>query len=82
MSAEGKRYYIELLGYILIVVSIILSLVSASLAYNPAGADPFALPMVLISAGTMVTGIIIVRLIPWREPAKLIDKVDDDEFVF
>ena len=82
MSSQGKRYYVELIGYLLIVVSIILSLVSASLAYNPAGADPSALPMVITSASIMLVGIIIARFIPFKEPTPLIDKVDDDEFVF
>ncbi len=82
MSIERKRFYVELVGYILIVGSIICSLVSATLAYNPAGADPTALSTVIVSISLLVVGVVLVRFIPWREPKPLLDKVDGDEFVF
>ena len=82
MSSESKRYYIEIFGYFLIITSIIFSVISAVLAYNPAGADPSALGTVAVSVVFMVVGIFLVRLMPWKEPKSVLDTKDDDEFVF
>jgi len=82
MNTERKRYYVELTGYALIILSILFSIISAALTYNPAGADPSALSIVIVSVVLMAVGVILVRFLPWGEPPSALDKADDDEFVF
>jgi formate-dependent nitrite reductase membrane component NrfD len=82
MGSEEKRFYIELTGYVFIFISIICTLITAVLAYNPAGADPSAMSMVVVTSVIMIVGIILIRFIPWGAPEDIMEKVDDDEFVF
>ena len=82
MKSENLRFILEIIGYILDIGGVACLVLNGVLTSILAWSDFNAILFFVVGSVLFFIGIIFVRIMPKIEKSDVIEKADEDEFVF